>query len=163
MVMENSILYRSPIGFVLIKAEDGYVTSISTLEDNEIGNYKESINISNENYIVLNECTQQLDEYFIGKRKLFNFKYKNIGTKFRQKVWEEVEKIPYGTTVSYKDLAITINNVKAVRAVGGANHYNNLWIVVPCHRVIGSDGSLTGYGGGLWRKKWLLDHENNHM
>ena len=83
--------------------------------------------------------------------------YKNI---LRQKVWAELVNIPYGTTCSYLDLAKKLGDVKAIRAVAAANGKNPLWIVVPCHRVIGSDGSLTGYAGGLWRKKWLLEHEN---
>jgi methylated-DNA-[protein]-cysteine S-methyltransferase len=82
------------------------------------------------------------------------------GTEFQKKVWQELLHIPYGKTCSYLDLSKKIGDVKAIRAVASANGKNPLWIVVPCHRVIGTDGSLTGYAGGLWRKKWLLEHEN---
>lgn len=159
-------VYESPIGLILLKAQCGYITNISTLEDSEANFYYNGIKKSKEdkeNTYIFNSCINQLNEYFLGKRKAFDFKFKNQGTEFRGKVWKELEKVPYGNTISYKDLAIAINNPKAVRAVGGANHNNNIYIVVPCHRVIGADGSLTGYGGGLWRKKWLIDHEKRHM
>jgi methylated-DNA-[protein]-cysteine S-methyltransferase len=83
------------------------------------------------------------------------------GTDFQKKVWRRLIKIPFGKTVSYKDIAVRIGNIRAVRAVGNANNKNSIAIIVPCHRVIGSNGSLVGYGGGLWRKKWLLKHEKN--
>lgn len=95
---------------------------------------------------------------FEGNRN--DFKLNPKGTAFQQKVWQELLNIPYGKTMSYQELSIKLGDVKATRAVANANGKNPLWIVVPCHRVIGSDGSLTGYAGGLWRKKWLLDHEN---
>jgi methylated-DNA-[protein]-cysteine S-methyltransferase len=101
----------------------------------------------------------KLQEYFEGKRTHFSFPLHFIGTDFQQKVWDELSKIPFGTTYSYLDLAKKVGDIKAVRAVAAANAKNPLWIVIPCHRVIGSDGSLTGYAGGLWRKKWLLEHE----
>jgi methylated-DNA-[protein]-cysteine S-methyltransferase len=82
------------------------------------------------------------------------------GTDFQKKVWQELLKIPYGKTESYQKITNKLGDPKAIRAVANANGKNPLWIVIPCHRVIGSDGSLTGYAGGLWRKKWLLDHEN---
>jgi methylated-DNA-[protein]-cysteine S-methyltransferase len=82
------------------------------------------------------------------------------GTEFQQKVWQELAQIPCGKTISYLDLSKKLGDVKAIRAVASANGKNPIWIVVPCHRVIGSDGSLTGYAGGLWPKKWLLEHEN---
>ena len=159
--MQSKKIYKSPIGFIILEAVDGWVTGIFMLDDKEVDSHIESEN-DNENSMVINECIKQIDEYFDGKRKNFDFKFKNSGTEFRQKVWDELQRIPYGTTLSYKDLAVLVNNPKAVRAVGGANHNNNLSIVVPCHRVIGADGSLTGYAGGLWRKKWLLEHEKRH-
>ena len=108
----------------------------------------------------LKEAASQLSEYFRGKRQEFTFKINPSGSEFQQNVWKELLKIPYGKTVSYMDITKKLGDVKAIRAVASANGKNPLWIVVPCHRVLGSDGSLTGYAGGLWRKKWLLEHEN---
>lgn len=142
----------SPIGAVTVQAQGDYIIRVSVhdkIKEEEIF----------PNTPILLQCAKEFEEYFEGKRKTFTFKYKNIGTPFREFVWKHLEKIPYGTTISYKDLANNINNQKAARAVGGANHNNNIWVAVPCHRVIGSNGSLVGYGGGLWRKKWLLEHE----
>ena len=106
------------------------------------------------------EVVTQLQEYFIGKRTEFTFKLNPKGTEFQKKVWQELLQIPFGKTCSYLELSKKLGDVKAIRAVASANGKNPLWIVVPCHRVIGTDGSLTGYAGGLWRKKWLLEHEN---
>jgi methylated-DNA-[protein]-cysteine S-methyltransferase len=111
---------------------------------------------------VMEEALEQLDEYFAGKRKDFSIKLILEGTDFQKKVWKHLRKIPYASTVSYKDIARAIGNEKAVRAVGGANGSNNIVIVVPCHRVIAHDGKLGGFGGGLWRKEWLLKHEKKH-
>ena len=110
---------------------------------------------------VLKECVAQLIEYFDGKRQIFDFRINQSGTVFQQKVWQELENIPFGKTISYLELAKKLGDPKVIRAAASANGKNKLWIVVPCHRVIGSDGSLTGYAGGLWRKKWLLAHESN--
>ncbi|WP_299533888.1 methylated-DNA--[protein]-cysteine S-methyltransferase [Ulvibacterium sp.] len=109
---------------------------------------------------ILEEATYQLHEYFEGKRKCFNLSLNPQGTDFQKKVWAALQEISYGKTVSYLELSKTLGDVKAIRAVAAANGKNPLWIVIPCHRVIGSDGSLIGYAGGLYRKKWLLDHEN---
>ena len=102
----------------------------------------------------------QLQEYFDGLRTEFSFKTAPDGTEFQKRVWQQLQKIPFGKTLSYLEFAKELGDVKAIRAVASANGKNPLWIVVPCHRVIGTDGSLTGYAGGLWRKKWLLEHEN---
>lgn len=107
----------------------------------------------------LHHCLQQLDEYFQGRRRNFSFELDLSGTEFQEKVWRQVLKIPFGATASYAEIARRIGHEKAFRAVGRANGQNRLAIVVPCHRLIGSDGQLTGYGGGLWRKAWLLEHE----
>ena len=101
----------------------------------------------------------QLREYFAGTRKEFDVTLDIEGTDFQKRVWEELRKIPYGKTISYKSLSEKLGDVKAIRAVGKANGQNPIAIIIPCHRIIGSDGSLTGYAGGLWRKKWLLEHE----
>lgn len=109
---------------------------------------------------VLEDAVYQLNEYFKGERTSFDLTLNPTGTAFQQRVWKLLLDIPYGKTVSYLELSKTLGDVKAIRAVAAANGKNPLWIVVPCHRVIRSDGSLTGYAGGLSRKKWLLDHEN---
>ncbi len=107
----------------------------------------------------INEALVQLDEYFAGKRKQFDLLLNPKGTEFQKKVWNELSNIKFGETVSYKDIADSIGNIKSVRAVGNANNKNPLPIIVPCHRVIGSNGKLIGYAGSLWRKRWLLDFE----
>lgn len=109
---------------------------------------------------VLEDAVYQLQEYFKGERTSFDLPLQPTGTDFQQRVWSLLMDIPFGKTVSYLELSKTLGDIKAIRAVAAANGKNPLWIVVPCHRVIGSDGSLTGYAGGLSRKKWLLDHEN---
>ncbi len=106
---------------------------------------------------------QELQEYFEGRRQLFTVPLDAPGTLFQQSVWKELTSIPYGTTRSYKQQAMHLNNPSAVRAVANANGLNRISLLIPCHRVIGSDGSLTGYGGGIWRKQWLLDHEERHQ
>lgn len=132
-------------------SEDG-ICAISVLDEVE--------NITDEIPTCLQDCVQQLDEYFKGTRTEFNLKLNPKGTEFQQKVWNELQHIPFGTTNTYREQAITLGNLKAIRAVASANGKNPIWIVVPCHRIIGTNGSLTGYAGGIWRKKWLLNHEN---
>ncbi|WP_242916642.1 methylated-DNA--[protein]-cysteine S-methyltransferase [Pontibacter liquoris] len=104
-------------------------------------------------------CLQQLAEYFKGTRQSFDLPLQPAGTTFQQQVWEHLKLIPFGKTRSYLEVARAVSGEKAIRAVGGANGKNPLCLLVPCHRVIGSDGSLTGYAGGVWRKEWLLLHE----
>ena len=120
----------------------------------------ENVEISTKIPEELKEAVLQLQDYFDGKRTTFTFPLNPSGTDFQKKVWDELLHIPFGKTCSYLDLSKKLGDVKAIRAVASANGKNPLWIVIPCHRVIGSDGSLTGYAGGLWRKKWLLEHEN---
>ena len=110
----------------------------------------------------LTALRKQLDEYFSGNRKEFNIPLVTPGTDFQKAVWKELLEIPYGTTRSYQEQADALNRPDSVRAVANANGMNRISIIIPCHRVIGSDGSLTGYGGGLKRKKWLLDHEKKY-
>jgi AraC family transcriptional regulator, regulatory protein of adaptative response / methylated-DNA-[protein]-cysteine methyltransferase len=105
---------------------------------------------------------KQLKEYFEGKRKKFDIPLVITGTEFQREVWKELQNIQFGTTRSYEEQAIALNKPNSIRAVANANGMNRISIVIPCHRVIGSDGRLTGYGGGLKRKKWLLDHEKKH-
>ena len=142
---------ESPLGIIKITGDENGISTISVITDSSI-----TSTIPEQ----LQECAFQLREYFDGKRNHFNFKFNPQGTEFQQKVWQELVKIPFGKTISYMDLSKQLGDVKAIRAVASANGKNPLWIVIPCHRVIGTDGSLTGYAGGLWRKKWLLEHEN---
>ena len=154
----NHSIYTSPIGEVLLTEEQGVITKIRTLDEPTIYDIIE-LSVA---HPVVQTCADQLDEYFKGERKTFDFKYENKGTPFRTRVWQALETINYGQTITYGELAQQIGNKNASRAVGGANHHNNIWLVVPCHRVIGHKGQLTGYGGGLWRKEWLLAHEEKH-
>jgi len=110
----------------------------------------------------LRALKKQLKEYFKGNRKEFSLSVVTPGTEFQQTAWEVLRKIPYGTTISYLEQAKLINNPGAVRAVANANGSNRIAIIIPCHRVIGSDGNLVGYGGGLERKRWLIDHERRY-
>jgi len=145
---------QTPLGIAKVVSDTTGILEISVVDEKfEIAN---ATNIPQ----VLKDCIVQLEEYFAGNRTEFNLSLAPKGTDFQQKVWQELNKIPFGKTCSYLELSKKLGDVKAIRAVASANGKNPLWIVTPCHRVIGSDGSLTGYAGGLWRKKWLLDHEN---
>ena len=148
----ESVIIKTPLGFTEVKGDVNGISKIHVLDEN----VELSTIIPND----LMEAVTQLQEYFIGKRTEFTFKLNPKGTEFQKKVWQELLQIPYGKTCSYLELSKKLGDVKAIRAVASANGKNPLWIVVPCHRVIGTDGSLTGYAGGLWRKKWLLEHEN---
>ncbi|MFT6370814.1 MAG: methylated-DNA-[protein]-cysteine S-methyltransferase [Maribacter sp.] len=142
----------TPLGIAKLEGDALGLSSISVL------NSKEGITqIIPE---VLEDAVYQLNEYFQGKRTDFELTLNPSGTNFQQKVWKGLLEIPFGKTVSYLQLSKLLGDAKAVRAVAAANGRNPLWIIVPCHRVIGSDGSLTGYAGGLSRKKWLLEHES---
>ena len=107
----------------------------------------------------MHECTEQLIEYFHGSRQKFDVPVNQEGTEFQIRVWKELLEIPYGKTISYMDMAKRLGDPKVIRAAAAANGKNPITIIVPCHRVIGSDRSLVGYSGGMWRKKWLLQHE----
>ncbi len=148
--METAFI-NTPLGTAKIKGDENGVSVISILQEGEI---------SKEIPLELKEAVIQLNDYFEGNRTQFTFEINPKGTDFQRKVWKALLEIPYGKTISYLDLSKQLGDVKAIRAVASANGKNPLWIVVPCHRVIGTDGSLTGYAGGLWRKKWLIDHEN---
>ena len=145
--------YQSPVGTVRIKAYKGCINEILFMDEVTEQQRDDNEIIDQADTDVLAKCRQQLDEYFSGERKTFDFPVKQEGTLFQEKVWNELLHIPYGKTISYRQLSQMIGNVKSIRAVGTANGRNNLPIVVPCHRVIGSDGSLTGHGVGLWRIK----------
>jgi methylated-DNA-[protein]-cysteine S-methyltransferase len=150
----------SPVGIIEIKSSDTHILSVlfnHTLNSNEQKNKIPEIK-KNEHPLLL-QCETQLKEYFDGQRILFDLPLQQDGTDFQQKVWAQLLLIPFGKTISYLELSKRIGNVKAIRAVGTTNGNNSISIIVPCHRVIGSNGDLTGYSGELWRKKWLLGHE----
>ena len=149
--MEEALIH-TPLGMARIRGDAGGIQSISVLD--------EDIEGDQEVPPVLQDATLQLKEYFEGKRREFNLKLNPVGTVFQKKVWNALLKVPYGKTLSYLELSKELGDIKAIRAVAAANGKNPIWIVIPCHRIIGSDGSLTGYAGGLHRKKWLLDHES---
>ncbi len=111
---------------------------------------------------VLEVCLRQLEAYFRGERRSFDVPLRLEGTPFQRRVWQALLRVPFGRTTTYGELAAALGNPRAGRAVGGANHRNPVSIIVPCHRVVGGDGGLVGYGGGLWRKEWLLRHEREH-
>ncbi|MCK1997844.1 methylated-DNA--[protein]-cysteine S-methyltransferase [Psychrobacillus psychrodurans] len=146
--------YKSPIGILEIIGTDQAISSILFVEREEMEN-----KVQEETPQVLKDCLVQIDEYFKGELHEFTFPYVMNGTIFQKSVWNALKSISYAKTGSYKDIAISIGNEKAIRAVGSANGRNKLTIVVPCHRIIGTNGKLTGYAGGLWRKEWLLQHE----
>ncbi|WP_159286423.1 methylated-DNA--[protein]-cysteine S-methyltransferase [Tenacibaculum maritimum] len=148
--------YKTPIGFAKITGNKDGIQTVSVLD--AIPNTFKTT--PKEIAYELQECVTQLDEYFKGKRIQFNLKLNPQGTSFQQRVWKELLNIPYNKTKSYLEQAKSLGDIKAIRAVASANGKNPIWIITPCHRVIGSDGSLTGYAGGIWRKKWLLAHEN---
>jgi methylated-DNA-[protein]-cysteine S-methyltransferase len=155
--------YQSPVGLLKININDGMINEIIFSDsENELKASENKDDPDEKSKAVIKKCQLQLDEYFSGKRFHFDLPVHQMGTPFQEKVWNELEKIPFGKTISYLQLSQRIGNVKSIRAVGTANGRNKLSIVVPCHRVIGSDGSLTGYAGGLWRKQWLLEHENKY-
>ena len=142
---------KTALGIATIIGDENGISVISVADEGEISNAIPT---------VLQEAVTQLNSYFEVKTSDFNFKLNPKGTDFQKKVWNALLDIPYGKTRTYLEQSKFLGDVKAIRAVASANGKNPLWIVIPCHRVIGTDGSLTGYAGGLWRKKWLLEHEN---
>jgi methylated-DNA-[protein]-cysteine S-methyltransferase len=144
--------YHSPIGLLRIKATDESIHELVFIAGKEDEN-------DFHQPLILHECVKQLEEYFSGKRLSFELSLNPESTLFQRKVWDHLAEIPFGKTVSYLELARQLGDEKSIRAVANANGKNPIAIVVPCHRVIGSDQSLTGYAWGLQRKQWLLDHE----
>lgn len=152
--------YDSPIGKIKIEEKDNYIVGISFISDNDI--IDEEINTEIENNTIT-RCKIQLEEYFNGNRTDFDLEIKFLqGTDFQKRVWSELRKIPYGETISYKELAERIGNPKACRAVGGANNKNPIGIIVPCHRVIGVNGKMIGYAEGIDKKEFLLKLERSN-
>lgn len=144
--------YKTPIGIAKITGNKKGISKVSVLDT--------EVEISQTIPECLKNCVQQLEEYFTGKRTEFTVKLNPQGTVFQQKVWTELLNVPYGKTKTYLEQSKKLGDVKAIRAVASANGKNPIWILIPCHRIIGSNGSLTGYAGGIWRKKWLLAHES---
>lgn len=150
--MIETAVISSPIGLLHITGDDEGVQEVTFLTDNQP--------ISTIIPDSLSTCVAQLSEYFDGKREDFDLKLNPQGTEFQRKVWEILLEIPFSKTRSYLEQSKVFDDVKAIRAVASANGKNPIAIIIPCHRVIGSDGSLTGYAGGKWRKQWLLNHES---
>lgn len=149
-------VFNSPVGPLLIEADGGNVLGCSFADEGAGANIVENRNP------VIDECFRQLTEYFSGNRKTFDLPLLPEGTEFQKKGWTVLTEIPYGETITYGEMAKRMGSPKAVRAVGGVNHANKIAVIIPCHRVIGKNGKLTGFGGGLWRKEWLLEHETKH-
>ncbi|MBD2756818.1 methylated-DNA--[protein]-cysteine S-methyltransferase [Spirosoma validum] len=156
----TTVIIESPLGLTRITGD--YV-GVSTISCTDVSTREETLSISPDDQVPdpVRLAAQQVGEYFAGTRQTFDFPINPAGTSFQQTVWRALLEVPFGTTLSYLTLTRRIGDEKAIRAVAAANGRNPLWIVLPCHRIIGSDGSLTGYAGGLWRKKWLLEHERN--
>jgi len=142
--------YESPIGLIEVAGTSEAIISLNFVEQRRFGFVSNS---------VIQDAIRQILEYFHGTRREFDLPIRLQGTGFQRLVWQQLLTVLFGQSASYQAIANAIGNPRAVRAVGAANGKNPISIIVPCHRIIGSDGSLTGYGGGLWRKEWLLRHE----
>jgi methylated-DNA-[protein]-cysteine S-methyltransferase len=155
-----STYYQSPLGLLRVGGTDTYISEISFV-DNLDGTAESDAGADLKGPVppLIIQCIEQLIQYFQGQRRVFEFPVYQEGTDFQQKVWAELSAIPFGKTLSYLDMARRLGDTKTIRAAAAANGKNHVAIVVPCHRVIGSKRDLVGYGGGLWRKKWLLEHE----
>ena len=151
----------SPIGALLLVGDGGVLSGVY-MERHRHGPEPE-VRSSQRDDAALSASREQLEAYFAGQLTRFDLPLAPQGTEFQQRVWTALRDIPYGETISYAELARRIGKPQAVRAVGGANGRNPISIIVPCHRVIGSDGALTGFGGGIERKRWLLRHEASHI
>lgn len=152
-----SVAYlQTPLGIAYMEGDTNGVQVLSIKD----GNVLPSIDPIPED---LAPAIRQLSDYFKGVRTTFDFPLNPQGTDFQKRVWEELLNVPFGRTMSYLELSRRLGDEKAIRAVAAANGKNPIWLVVPCHRIIGSDGSLTGYAGGLWRKKWLIEFEKGGL
>lgn len=156
--MKAECYLKTPVGMLCIEEESEAITAVYVDKECE-----EGVECKEPRTELLKRAKTQLEEYFNGMRRDFELPIRMRGTQFQQKVWNALCTIPYGETRSYGDIAKQIGNPKACRAVGGANNKNHILIVVPCHRVIGADGSLVGFGCGLEIKKYLLDMEKNFI
>lgn len=148
--------YQSPLGLLKIAGTDQFISEVSFIDkESDVGSSMGS-------NAILHQCVEELIEYFNGKRFSFEIPVNQEGSDFQRKVWAELLGINYGKTISYMTLAKRLGDPNCIRAAASSNGKNHIAIIVPCHRVIGSNQSLVGYAGGLWRKKWLLEHENKN-
>ena len=147
---QQKTILSTPLGNALLEGDENGISNFRLIENADVTTPIPEC---------LRDAVCQINEYFEGKRRFFELPLNPEGTPFQVTVWKALQEIPYGTTVSYAHLSRTLGNLKAIRAVAAANGRNPIWIIIPCHRVIGSDGSLTGYAGGLKVKQWLLEHE----
>ena len=156
-MIKTSIFFDSPLGLLEIAGTERGVEAVNFVER------RPSVGAANSNHVPepLLECRKQIDEYFRGRRTEFDLPLELSGTPFQKEVWRRLRLVPFGATTSYGAIAHAMKRPKAARAVGGANHRNPISIIIPCHRIVGCGGSLVGYGGGLWRKERLLDHERS--
>ena len=155
---EEKYIYSSPLGHLLIKIEADFITEISFINEETSA----AFNSATSHSPLLLKTIQSLNKYFSGEELSFDLPVKQTGTAFQQQVWKALLTVKPGFTESYLGLSKSIGNPKAIRAVGAANGKNNIALVIPCHRIIGSNGKLVGYASGLWRKDWLLQHEAKH-
>ena len=158
--MPSTTTIDSPVGPITLLAEDGAVIGLYMHDQRYAPELRDEWREDRE---VFAEAIEQLEAYFAGELTAFTIPLRPKGTTFQQEVWTELRRIPYGETISYGELADRVHRPGAARAVGSANGHNPIGIIVPCHRVIGANGSLTGYAGGLDRKTWLLRHESNSL
>lgn len=149
-------IYHSPIGQIKITADEQCITELVFIEPESADPYFESEEVLPE---IIHQCVNELMEYFAGKRTAFSVAIHQEGTEFQQKVWKELYEIRFGKTLSYADLAKKLGDPKCIRAAAAANGKNKIAMIVPCHRIIGTDQSLVGYAWGKARKRWLLQHE----
>jgi len=147
--------YQSPVGLIRITGNENYISEIHFVDNIE----KPAADRKKQLPPMVIQCVEELIQYFHGQRKSFDLPINQIGSTFQQKVWNEISAIPFGKTISYLELSRRLGDSKAIRAAAAASARNNVAIIIPCHRVIGSNNKLVGYAGGLWRKKWLLEHE----
>lgn len=155
MQLEFEHIYTSPIGRIKIVADKDCIHAVTFVEDADFSSNMEEM----ESPAVIHQCIDELIGYFNGTRTQFTVPIHQEGTDFQQKVWKELYEVPYAKTMSYAELAKKLGDPKVIRAAAAANGKNKIAIIVPCHRIIGSDRNLTGYAWGLARKKWLLQHE----
>jgi methylated-DNA-[protein]-cysteine S-methyltransferase len=148
--MSGLVYYSSPLGELLIESDADKIVTVNFVKEAKQEQFPTP---------ATDHCITELDEYFFKGRKFFTVELDLRGTAFQRTVWSELLTIPYGTTVSYEAIAVRIGDIKSIRAVGVANGQNPIAIIVPCHRVIGKNGELVGYGGGIENKEWLLYHE----
>jgi methylated-DNA-[protein]-cysteine S-methyltransferase len=152
-----SVAYlQTPLGIAYVEGDANGLQTVSITNDPIPADF---VSIPDDLAI----SVQQLADYFSRKRTVFDLKLNPKGTDFQKRVWEELLNVPFGRTMSYLELSRRLGDEKAIRAVAAANGKNPIWLIVPCHRIIGSDGSLTGYAGGLWRKKWLIEFEKGGL